>query len=139
MFELMFFSGMLIFFIVLVLALTIFWIWAIIDCIKSNLSTEEKLLWIVILLFFSVFGAIIYVVVAKSMKKRVTKGTGFKGRKLVRPRNGRILAGVCLGLGTYWNMDPTIVRLLWILITLFGGFFPGIFSYIIAAIIIPEA
>ena len=47
-----------------------------------------------------------------------------------------MLAGVCSGLGEYFNIDTTIVRLIWILITFLGG--AGIIAYILAYFIIPE-
>ena len=56
-------------------------------------------------------------------------------RKLYRSRN-RMLCGVCGGIGEYFNIDRTIVRLLWVLFSFFGGC--GILAYIIAAIVIPE-
>lgn len=48
----------------------------------------------------------------------------------------RKLCGVCGGIAEYFNIDPTIVRLLWILLVLCAG--TGILAYIIAAIIMPE-
>ena len=48
--------------------------------------------------------------------------------------NGR-LAGVCAGLGEYFNVDPTLIRLLFVLFTLLGG--QGILLYIILAIVMP--
>lgn len=56
--------------------------------------------------------------------------------KLYRSKSNRILAGVCGGIGEYFNVDPTIVRLLWLLISITGG--AGVIAYIIAWIIIPE-
>lgn len=47
-----------------------------------------------------------------------------------------MIAGVCGGLAEYFNIDPTIVRLLWALFVLGGG--SGIPVYIIAWIIVPE-
>lgn len=49
-----------------------------------------------------------------------------------------MISGVCSGLADYVNMDPTIVRFLWIIVTAITGFAPGIIAYIIAAVIIPE-
>ena len=48
-----------------------------------------------------------------------------------------MIAGVCAGIGEYFNVDPTVIRLLWVLLTIFsaGG---GILAYLIAWIIIPE-
>ncbi|MDD2215068.1 MAG: PspC domain-containing protein, partial [Eubacteriales bacterium] len=48
----------------------------------------------------------------------------------------RVLAGVCGGIGEYFGIDPVIVRLLVVVLTLAGG--SGLIAYIIAAIIIPE-
>ena len=56
--------------------------------------------------------------------------------KLYRSKSNRILAGVCGGIGEYFNVDPTIVRLLGLLISITGG--AGVIAYIIAWIIIPE-
>lgn len=47
-----------------------------------------------------------------------------------------MLFGVCGGIAEYFNVDPTIVRLLWVLFILAGG--TGILAYIIAAVIVPE-
>ena len=58
-------------------------------------------------------------------------------KTLYRSRNNRMIAGVCGGLAEYFNVDPTIVRLIFVLIGLIGG--PGVILYIIMAIIVPEA
>ena len=57
-------------------------------------------------------------------------------KKLYRSKKNRVIAGVCGGIGEYFNIDPTIIRLLWILLIFAGG--SGILAYIIAWIIIPE-
>ena len=51
-------------------------------------------------------------------------------------KSNRVVCGVCGGLGEYFNVDPTVVRLLWIAFSLMGG--SGILAYIIAAVIMPE-
>ncbi len=56
-------------------------------------------------------------------------------KKLYRSTKDKKLAGVCGGLAEYINLDPTIVRLLWVLFCLVGA---GIIAYIVAALIIPE-
>jgi len=56
--------------------------------------------------------------------------------RLYRSKTDRIIAGVCGGLGDYFNVDPTIIRLLWVLFTLLGG--SGLLAYIIAWFIVPE-
>lgn len=57
-------------------------------------------------------------------------------QKLYRSVTDRKIAGICGGLGDYLDIDPTIVRLLWLAAVLVGG--TGVLVYIIAWIIIPE-
>lgn len=59
-------------------------------------------------------------------------------KKLTRPKKNRIIAGVCLGIAEYFDVDPTAIRLLWSIVTILTGLAPGILAYIIAWIIIPE-
>ncbi|WP_296880119.1 PspC domain-containing protein [Thomasclavelia sp.] len=56
-------------------------------------------------------------------------------KKLYRSNQDRMLCGVCGGLAEYFDVDPTLVRLAWAVLTVLGG--SGILIYIIAAIIIP--
>ena len=64
-------------------------------------------------------------------------GKNMEQKKLTKSATNRMICGVCAGIGEYLGMDPTVIRLLWVLLTFFGG--SGIIAYIIAAIIIPEA
>lgn len=57
-------------------------------------------------------------------------------KRIYRSRRDRMLGGVCGGLGEYLNMDPTIVRLLTVLLMTLGGL--SFWVYIIALIIIPN-
>jgi phage shock protein PspC (stress-responsive transcriptional regulator) len=57
-------------------------------------------------------------------------------KRLYRSAKDRIIGGVCGGIAEYLNVDPTIIRLLWVLFIL--GFGTGIFAYLIAWIIIPR-
>jgi phage shock protein C len=57
-------------------------------------------------------------------------------KRLVRSTNDRKIAGVCAGLADYFDMDPTIVRVLWLLATLVPG--PNIIAYVILWIAVPE-
>jgi len=57
-------------------------------------------------------------------------------KKIYRSSRNRIIAGVCGGLAEYLNIDPTIVRVLWVLFMGIGG--SGILAYIICALIIPS-
>ncbi len=56
-------------------------------------------------------------------------------KKLYRSREDKKLCGVCSGVAKYLGLDPTVVRLLWAIISLSGT---GIVAYIIAAIVVPE-
>ncbi|RPH94571.1 PspC domain-containing protein [candidate division KSB1 bacterium] len=56
-------------------------------------------------------------------------------KRLVRIHKGRKIAGVCAGIGAYLDLDPTLVRLLWIVLILAGG--AGILLYLIAWVVMP--
>lgn len=58
-----------------------------------------------------------------------------KEKRLYRVNEGKKLCGVCMGLSEYFEMDVTIVRLIWVFISLVYG--SGILLYIIAALIMP--
>jgi phage shock protein C len=61
-------------------------------------------------------------------------------RRLVRPPKGsleRKIAGVCAGFAEYFDIDVTIVRVVWLIAAIFGG--GGVLAYIIAWIVMPEA
>lgn len=57
-------------------------------------------------------------------------------KRLRRSRN-KMIAGVCGGLAEWMELDPTIVRIAYVLISIFSAAFPGIFIYIILWIIMP--
>lgn len=59
-------------------------------------------------------------------------------KKLYRSRTKRTLSGVCGGLEDYFEIDVTIIRLVWVLISIMSGIFPGVVAYVIAVFIIPE-
>jgi|SRR5580693_4795328 phage shock protein C len=62
---------------------------------------------------------------------------GYVARKrLVRSTNDRKLAGVCAGLADYFDLDPTIVRVLWVLAFFCAG--SGLLAYIILWVAVPE-
>lgn len=60
-----------------------------------------------------------------------------ENKRLYRSRENKVFAGVCGGLGDYANVDPVLIRLVWVLIVIFTGFFPGILAYILAIFIVP--
>ena len=57
-------------------------------------------------------------------------------KRLHRSNENKVIAGVCGGIAEYFDMDPTLIRLAWILFCALGG--SGLLAYLIAAIIIPE-
>lgn len=57
-------------------------------------------------------------------------------KKLYKKDEGKMIAGVCGGIADYFGLDVTIVRLGWVLLSIFGGC--GIIAYIIALIIMPR-
>lgn len=57
-------------------------------------------------------------------------------KRLYKSRQNRMLCGVCGGIAEYFNIDPTIVRLITVALCLGAG--SGLIAYIVAAIIIPE-
>lgn len=58
-------------------------------------------------------------------------------KKLERSRINRMICGVCGGIGSYFNLDPTLIRIAWVIFSI-ASVGTGILAYIIAAIIIPE-
>ena len=57
-------------------------------------------------------------------------------KRLTRVENGKMLCGVCAGIGKYFNIYPTLVRQGFVILTCFGG--SGLLAYLAAAIIIPK-
>jgi len=57
-------------------------------------------------------------------------------KKLVRSINNKKIAGVCAGVADYFDLDPTLVRVLWLLATLIPG--PNIIVYVILWIVLPQ-
>ena len=66
--------------------------------------------------------------------KRV--GTVLARKRLLRPRAGRKIAGVCAGFAEYFDLDVTLVRLVWLIVGICTGV--GLLAYPIAWIIMPE-
>ena len=57
-------------------------------------------------------------------------------KRMLRSRDQRMIAGICGGIAEYFNVDPTLVRLGWVLLTV--AYFAGIFAYAVCWFIIPE-
>ncbi len=58
-------------------------------------------------------------------------------RRMYRDPDNRMIGGVCSGLAAYWNLDPTLVRVIFVLMAIFG--MAGILIYLILWIVLPEA
>lgn len=58
--------------------------------------------------------------------------------RLFRSNDDKVFAGILAGVGKYFNVDPVILRVVWLLVTVFSGFLPGILVYIFATFIIPK-
>jgi len=63
--------------------------------------------------------------------------TGKTHKRIVRPIKGRKLGGVALAFANYFNVDPTIVRLVWLFLLIPGGL-PGLLPYLICWLVIPS-
>jgi phage shock protein PspC (stress-responsive transcriptional regulator) len=57
-------------------------------------------------------------------------------KRLFRSRDNRVLGGVCAGIGNYFNVDPVLIRVAWVVAFFAGGV--GFLAYLIAWIIMPE-
>lgn len=53
--------------------------------------------------------------------------------------NNKIIAGICGGIAEYFNWDPTVVRVAYVLVSILSAAFPGILVYIILWIVMPPA
>ena len=60
-----------------------------------------------------------------------------QGRPLRRSRNNRVIAGVIGGLADYFGLDPTLARVIYVLVSIFSAAFPGILVYILLWILVP--
>lgn len=57
-------------------------------------------------------------------------------KRLIRSRDNRVIAGICGGMGEYFNVDPVVLRVIWLLLIL--GFGTGILAYLICWLVIPS-
>ena len=60
-------------------------------------------------------------------------------RRLTRSIRHKMIAGVCGGLAEYLNLDVTVVRVLYVSVSILSAAFPGIFVYVILMFVIPRA
>lgn len=59
-------------------------------------------------------------------------------KRLYASSTDRKIPGVCGGIGEYFTIDSTLVRLAWVVLTIITGIIPGVIGYIIAAIVMPS-
>ena len=59
-------------------------------------------------------------------------------KRLYKDGRNKRISGVCAGIANYFALDPTLVRLVWALVTLLSAAFPGVLIYIVCAIVIPD-
>ena len=57
-------------------------------------------------------------------------------KRLYKSSTDKKVCGVCGGIANYFDVDPTVIRLIWVIFTLVGG--SGLIAYIIAAIFLPD-
>ena len=62
----------------------------------------------------------------------------YTGKRLYRSNTEKVIGGVLGGLAEYFNIDPTLVRLGYVLLSLFFAGFPGVLGYIIMWIVVPR-
>lgn len=63
-----------------------------------------------------------------------------KNKRLYRVKRGAIFSGVCQGLAEYFEVDVTLIRLLWVIFSIFTtAGFGGVIAYLICVLIVPEA
>lgn len=58
--------------------------------------------------------------------------------KKLRRSNNKMIAGVCAGIADYFNLDPTLVRVAYVLISIFSAGFPGLLVYLILMLVMPQ-
>lgn len=59
-------------------------------------------------------------------------------RQLYRSRDNRMIGGICAGLGEYFNIDPTLIRLVFVFLTLIGFGGAVLIAYLVMLIVVPE-
>lgn len=60
-------------------------------------------------------------------------------KKVYKSQKNKVIAGVIGGIGEYFDIDPVLLRLLFLLIVIATGIVPGIIAYIIAILVMPKA
>jgi len=59
-------------------------------------------------------------------------------KRLYRSEKNKVCAGIIGGIGEYFDIDPVLIRLVWVLVVIFTGIIPGLVTYFIALFIVPR-
>ncbi len=59
-------------------------------------------------------------------------------KKIYKSRKNKVLTGLFGGVGDYFEVDPSLIRVVWLFLVFFTGFIPGVFFYIFASLVIPN-
>ena len=59
-------------------------------------------------------------------------------KRLYKSKENKVFAGIIGGIGEYLNIDPVVLRLVWVIMAIFTAFIPGILAYLIAIFIVPD-
>lgn len=60
-------------------------------------------------------------------------------KKFYRSNTNKVIFGLLGGMGEYWDRDPMLIRVLYMMITILSGVFPGMIAYFIGALMVPTA
>lgn len=102
--------------------------------------TLVRLAWVALSIVPGVFigGLIAYVVAWLLLPEGHREGTAFSGTPLLRSSTDKMVAGVCGGIAEYFGLDPTLVRVLWVVLSIYPGVvIGGVLAYLIAWFVIP--
>lgn len=77
-------------------------------------------------------------ITAKNKKTKTFIIMTYSGKRLYRSNTEKTIAGVLGGIAEYFDIDPTLVRLGYVLLSLFSAAFPGVLGYIIMWIVMPQ-
>jgi len=101
-----------------------------------------RLLFVILSIAGAIIGGVIVYVAALIIMPEGTDqpAPAADGRVLRRSTTDRQIAGVCGGMAEYFEVDPTAVRLLWVILSIFvGAIIGGVIAYLLAWLIIPQA
>lgn len=59
-------------------------------------------------------------------------------KKLTRSSTNKVISGVIGGVGEYFDVDPVLFRLLYLILTIFTGLVPGVLGYLLALLVVPK-